>query len=139
MLGDDIAAALPELRAHAESMMVDSCTISPSAPSSRTWDEATGAYTETPPLAVYSGPCRLRQPNQAEREAFAGEAEWTQWGVVLSLPVDSSTGVGVGMVVVVTACSWDASLVGASMRVVGPHGQSHATARRLRCVRVDRG
>ena len=27
MLHDDIAAALPELRAHAESLMVDSCAI----------------------------------------------------------------------------------------------------------------
>ena len=27
MIHDDIAAALPELRAHAESLMVDSCTI----------------------------------------------------------------------------------------------------------------
>ena len=41
-LGADIAAALPQLRRQAESMMRDECTITRAG--TQTWDDATGTH-----------------------------------------------------------------------------------------------
>ena len=136
-LGDDIAAALPELRAQAESMMRDSCTIR--APGTAgAWDEATGTYAVVPGVVLYAGHARVRRPNTAEREATAGEADWTVLGAVVSIPVGVDTDVPVKAVVTVDHCEHDPALTSRVFTVVGPHSQSHGTARRLRCVEVTR-
>ena len=117
--------------------MHDTCVITqPTSPG--TWDEATGAYGPSTPTTVYAGPCRVRQPDQAEREAVTGEADWTLTGVIVSVPVSAGV-VPIGSTVTVTACAMDPAMTDSVYRVVGPHGQTHATARRLRCVAVARG
>ncbi|MBP8838799.1 MAG: hypothetical protein KBG78_08210 [Dermatophilaceae bacterium] len=136
-LGADIAAALPELRDQAVSMMRDFCTIT--RPSAGEWDEASGTYVPPgAPVPLYSGPCRVRRPNVAEREALAGDADWTLTGAVLSIPVDGTTDDLLGATVHVVGCEMDPSLIGRDLKVTGPHAQSQATARRLRCVEVAR-
>ena len=57
MLGDDIARALPELRAHAESMMRTPCVARPVV--AVTSDDVGDDLIEYGPV-VYSGLCRLR-------------------------------------------------------------------------------
>ena len=136
-LGADIAAALPELRDQAVSMMRDFCTIT--RPSAGEWDEASGIYVPPgAPVTLYSGPCRVRRPNLAEREALAGDADWTLTGAVLSIPVDGTTDDLLGATVHVEHCEMDPALTGRDLKVTGPHAQSQATARRLRCVEVAR-
>ena len=134
-LGADIAAALPELRRQAESMMRDTCTIT--RPGAQTWDDAAGAYTTGgAPVQLYAGPCRVRRPNLAEREALAGDADWTLAGAVVSIPVDGTTDDLLGATVHVVGCEMDPALTGRDLTVTG--SQSQATARRLRCVEVAR-
>ena len=136
-LGADIAAALPELRDQAVSMMRDFCTIT--RPSAGEWDEASGIYVPPgAPVTLYSGPCRVRRPNVAEREALAGDADWTLMGAILSIPVDGTPNDMLGATVHVVGCEMDPSLIGRDLKVTGPHAQSQATARRLRCVEVAR-
>ena len=83
-LGAFITCALPGLRAQAESMMRDSCTITRPG-GGETWDDATGGYLSGSSVILYSGRCRVRRPNVAEREALAGDADWTLMGAVVSL------------------------------------------------------
>lgn len=135
-LGADIAAALPELRRQAESMMRDECTIT--RPGAQTWDDATGAYVGGTLTRLYAGPCRIRRPNVAEREAAAGDADWTVTGAVVSIPVDGTTDDLLGATVTVVGCEMDPTLTGREFTVLAPHAQSQATARRLRCVEVAR-
>ncbi len=136
-LGAAIAGALPGLRAQAESMMRDTCTIT--RPGAQTWDDAAGAYTTGgAPVQLYAGPCRVRRPNLAEREALAGDADWTLAGAVVSIPVDGTTDDLLGATVHVVGCEMDPALTGRDLTVTGPHSQSQATARRLRCVEVAR-
>lgn len=71
MIGHDIAAALPELRAQAESLMSDCCSIDRAA---SVWDEVAqkSVTTWTP---VHAGvPCRLSRPPAASRSLLTGEA-----------------------------------------------------------------
>lgn len=138
MLGRDVAVALPHLRDHAESNMRDTCTVT--APGAvGAWDENTGTYAHAPDLTLYAGKCRVRMPNQAERESISGDADWTVSGVIVALPVAGTAAIPVGATVTITACEMDPGLVGQPYRVAGPHAQSQATARRLRCVAVSRG
>lgn len=136
-LGADIAAALPELRDQAVSMMRDTCTIT--RPGAGEWDEASGIYvTPGAPVTLYSGPCRVRRPNVAEREALAGDADWTLMGAILSIPVDGTPNDMLGANVHMDHCAGDPALTGRDLKVTGPHSQTDATARRLRCVEVAR-
>lgn len=137
MLGDDLAAALPELRLHAESRMVDACAIASGGVI--TWDETTGTATLTGAATVYSGRCEIQIPNVTERELVAGERERTVQDLLVKLPVVGSEQVTVGATVTVTASTLDAALTGRVYTVVADHSKTFATARRLRCRQVTRG
>ena len=70
MIGHDIAAALPELRAQAESLMVNVCDIHRA---SAGWDEANQETTVTW-ASVHAGvPCTLLPPSQSDREIITDE------------------------------------------------------------------
>ena len=136
MLGDDVTAALPELRAHAESLMVDACTITRGG--EPVWDDASGTYTPGTGTTVYDGPCRVRMPSPDGSETASGEATWSLRGAFVSVPIDTSAGVRVGDVVTVTSSVHDPALVGQPFTVTGLHSQTFSTARRLKCEAVDR-
>lgn len=71
MLGDAVAAALPELRAHAESVMSSTCKV-----------ERFDGFGDLDPvsntqaevwLLIYEGPCELRTPQNQSQQVFSGE------------------------------------------------------------------
>ena len=132
----DVTWAVDMGRDAALARMRDECTIT--RPGAQTWDDAAGAYTGGTPALLYAGPCRVRRPNVAEREAAAGEADWTLTGAVVSIPVDGTTDDLLGATVTVVGCEMDPSLTGRVFTVLAPRAQSQATARRLRCVEVAR-
>ena len=132
----DVTWAVDMGRDAALARMRDECTIT--RPGAQTWDVAAGAYTGGTPARLYAGPCRIRRPNVAEREAAAGDADWTVTGAVVSIPVDGTTDDLLGATVTVVGCEMDPSLTGRVFTVLAPHAQSQATARRLRCVEVAR-
>ena len=137
MLGDDLAAALPELRAHAESMMLDACTITGPG-SAPVWDEATGEWSTPGSATVYQGKCRVQRADGPPAGSQAGSADWSLNHVRVDLPVATSTAVREGHVVTITAAAFDPQLVGVVATVVGEHHKTLATARRLQCEEVSR-
>jgi hypothetical protein len=127
-LGYDIAATLPELRAQAESMMPDTCTIT--GEPTKVWDEDTASWIETPNVK-YTGVCEVKSENvQAAAVDQQGQLLVVQ-SLILKLPVDASTTVGAGDVAVLSSCVFDPQLVGKKLQIGAEHHQSYATARRL--------
>ncbi|MFN2344762.1 MAG: DUF6093 family protein, partial [Dermatophilaceae bacterium] len=93
MLGHDIAAELPLLRAEAESHMTSTCVATTLG--EPTWDDATGTYAPGEPTTVYSGKCRLRMPYSYPQNADAGEGAWAVDRGTLSLPLSDPTSAAV--------------------------------------------
>ena len=89
--GDDIAAALPELRALAESLMLDQCVVTGSG-GTPVWDEATGTYSTPDGGTVYAGRCQLAKGAPAGQDTQSGEASWVTGSVVLKLPMTVGLG-----------------------------------------------
>lgn len=138
MLGDDIARALPELRAHAESMMRDTCTVERHTGNGRVWDELTGTYSDPEPVTIYSGRCRVRARDAQDQSLTVGEAAWSVTDVVVSLPL-SAPAPPVDAVVTITTIGplSDPSLLGSRFSVAGSLSKSSLpTARRLHCKEV---
>ena len=133
MLADDIAAVLPELRAQAESMMVDACKVE--YVNGSAWDEGAGASVPTY-AARYEGKCRVQTTLTEPGAADAGEREWTVESFTVSLPM-SATGFTVGDRVTVTAAAFDPDLVNRVFSVTGLAYKTHMTARRLRVEEVS--
>lgn len=132
-LADAIAATLPELRAHAESMMVDTCTITRASTGAPVVDNNNGTVTPAAPATIYAGPCRMQLPDAVEKAEEVGGDALSVQAAIISLPVAGSESVAVGDVVTVTNATFDADLSGVTYVVRGLHRKSHATARRLRC------
>jgi hypothetical protein len=136
MLGDDIAAALPELRAHAESMMRDTVKV----------ERATGAFTRDPvtledvPVyaTVHEGQARIQRPGGIQpSEEVAGEVEFGISTILAQLPL-STTGVERGDRLTVTAIGplSDPDLLGLKATVMANLTKSHPTKRTLVCEEV---
>ena len=128
MLGADIAAALPELRIEAESLMVDSCTIT-RAGASGVIDEDTGIVGTDTASEVYSGKCRFRPPSVQPKTTDAGETEWSLAANTLQLPA-SVTGVQIGDEVT-GASTLNPDIAGRTFTVTGVEQRTHATMRRV--------
>lgn len=143
MLSDDIAAALPELRAHAESLMVDSCTIT-----RRRLDEDGEPVREMDPVTleltdvwdeVWAGRCRVQRPGavMVGREPVVGGAEYNVETVHVQVPL-SVLGVKADDRVTVTAVGAisDPDSVGMVLSVRVNQHKTHATKRTLVCEEV---
>lgn len=87
MLADDIAAALPGLRAQAESRMKRTCTARPVL--GVTADPATGADVVVYGDPVYEGRCRLRDRAFGPTALTSGEAPATRARLEWHIPHDS--------------------------------------------------
>lgn len=134
-LGADIAAALPGLRAQAESMMQDRCVVE-RVTAGTVLDEVTGEYTPVTvrvyPVGVAAdGPCQFKAANTAVRDVEAAGQLLVEQSATLKLPVAGSEVVREGDVVTITASRFDPQLVGVRVRVAGSHHQTFATARRF--------
>ena len=129
-LGEDITAALPGLRAAAESMMISEGIIRRDT-GEKTMDPST--LEETAVLeTVYTGKCRFKSAaTQAGRSAIPGAISVDQ-GATLSLPIGEPGAGDVRLddVWECTANPLDPSKVGKKARITGGHSQTFATARR---------
>lgn len=129
---DDVTLALPNLRAEAELLMVDACTITRTS-TGDVFDPDTGTYTASAGTAVYAGKCKIQY--RSASTADVGEQQLTLHSLEVHVPM-SVTDVTVDDVVAITAAVHDASLVGRTFRVIDDFAKTYATARRLRCEEV---
>ena len=136
MLGEDIAAALPELRAHAESMMVDTVTVERQA--GTTLDPVT--LEEVPAfVGVYAGPGRVQRPGAlSPNDAVVGGFEFDVRAVLAQLPL-TATGILAGDRVTVAAigATTDPDLLGLVATVQANLTKTHPTKRTLVCEEVE--
>lgn len=133
MLGDDIAAALPELRAHAESMMTDTCEIhEPDLWAGEIRQQGARAWT-------YQGrnqiPCRVKASEMQPRSAGVGGEPVMSLTLSISLPMEVCP--VEAQVITVLGSIYDPSLVGRRFDVVAAGVGSQITARRLSCIEHD--
>jgi len=114
-------------RAWHEAIMDDECVVTREG--TRTLDEATGLYSNTP-ATVYTGAFRMIVPPRAPQEVVAvGQVE-ALTRPRADFPVVASAAVRDGDVLTVTV-SADPALVGPKFRLRGMAGQTHGTARRF--------
>ncbi len=119
-------------RTAAESLMVDSCTISRAGAGEPVYNPVTDTYTYPAAASVYSGKCRVKPANVADTDDEAGETVVGVRRFVVSLPM-SVTAVRRDDVVTVTTSALDPGLAGTRFRVLGAVKGSQVTARRLAC------
>ena len=135
-LGSDIAAALPELRAQAESMMQDAVLIE--RQTGTTPDPVT--LEEIPTWAtVHEGQARIQRTGQVSpSEQVVGEVEFGINAVIVQMPL-SAVGVKKGHRVTVTAvgASSDPDLLGLTATVQANLTKTHPTKRTLVCEEVS--
>lgn len=131
MIADDIAEALPYLRAEAESRMTSPCVITRHGTGNGAWNNATGVFDPPARVVIYTGGCRVRNAFGAPQSTDAGE---TMWGVdqcVVSLPLNDPDGANV-------QDGDEVAVGGLRLIVQAGHFQTDSTARRLPCQVVTR-
>ena len=134
MIGQDVAAVLPELRRHAESLMQD--TVRVDHQTGTTVDPTT--LEEVPVWAtVHTGPARVQRPGTQPSETVAGEIEFGVSTVLVQLPL-SAAGIKRDHRVTVTAVGpeSDPDLLGLVATVKANLTKSHPTKRTLVCEEV---
>lgn len=129
-LGYDVAAALPELRAQAESIMTSRVVVS--RETGRVRDPETGSYIPTWTV-IYQGKARLRMPSTQAREVDQAGQRIVESAPTLSLPIGDSSAslVALDDVAVLVEHAADPLIVGTRMRVVEGNDQTWSTARRF--------
>ena len=126
-LGDDVVATLPLLRAQAESLMRDTCTITrPGVPQ---LDENTGLLT-APEALVYEGKCKVQSKDSSTASLDAGGAVFRVVSRQVHIPVGVAD-VRNDDVVTVTASLLNPFGVGRKYRVEGFTPDSFDTAARI--------
>src|SRR5690606_5450744 len=111
-LDEAIAAALPQMRAAAESMMRDTCRVR-----AVTGTTTNGDATVTPTYStVYEGRCKIQSQRPYPSNPNAGDHQWTLLPVELHLPVDGTGEVGTDQFVDILA-SADPQNVGRTFRI----------------------
>lgn len=135
MLGHDVAHYLPELRAQAESRMLDTFDIN--VPSGTAYNPAT--QSEEPTYALlFATRGRVKVATALNvREAQGGERTIVSVERELHIPVGSPA-IPVGAVAVCTFAdsTSDPTLLGAALRLEGPAPGSQTTARRMKVTEV---
>lgn len=124
---DDILAALPVFRAEAESLMLDTCTIT--RPGEPVTDPDTGDVTN-PSTPVYTGKCKVQSKDSATANPEAGEATFTVVSRQVHIPANAAD-VQDGDVVTITASRLNLFTVGKQYRVSGFTPDTFDTAARL--------
>lgn len=137
MIGDDIAAALPEMRAMAESLMTDECAITRAGVGVGTYDPVTNQVTPPPPILVYSGKCRIqRQQITSDTPTVAADVLVVAQHIV-SIPVGSAS-VELEDRIEITGSASDSANIGRRFTARSPLHKSQATALRIQCEEVER-
>lgn len=138
MIGEDVARVLPELRAHAESLMTDTLAV----------DVPTGEFTPDPVTLeevpeygdpIYSGPGRIQRPGSlAPRDDVVGGFEFGVKAVLAQLPL-SATGIpkGARVRVLAVGATTDPDLLNLTATVQANLTKTHPTKRTLVCEEVS--
>ena len=127
VIGDDIAAALPELRAQAESLMRDSCVVE--RRTGRVMDDATLEYVDSW-SRVYEGRCRVQVAATQPAEEVVGGRAFVVTDAVVQLPVGPVDFADDDRVTV-TFTAYDPALVGVVLSVTSREVKTHPVMRRL--------
>lgn len=137
-IGGDLLDVLPELRAEAESLMVDTCTITRADPDAEP-NPVTGVADR---VQVYPNPewpddhpwingkCRVQALDPQERGGESGGYDWTTQRYRVDVPVGSYAPAEDDVVTINTATK-DPHLTGRDYRVLALLHKSLATAYRL--------
>ena len=136
MLADAIREVLPVLRAEAEAMMVDSCTVT-RADGGTQMDPVTLEEVPTS-TTVWSGKCRVQRSGALSPREASGAAGF-EFGIdslLIQLPL-SATGIKRGDVLTVTAATGDPDLLNVKATVQANMAKTHATKRTLVCEEVS--
>jgi hypothetical protein len=134
MLADDIAWALPSLRAEAEANMASICTIRKND-TRPTTDPETGEVTPGVGTLVYSGKCRIQPGATQSQSQSRGGAETFEFAFIVSVPF-SATGIRAGHLVTIDG-SPDPDAVGLLLEVQPTRfAGDNITARRFGCNEV---
>lgn len=140
--GQDIQAALPRLRAYAESRMVDTVLIEKQT---GTIDDETTGHTVPVWATAYEGPCRWQQRSQQVARTNSAGGTVTVQQTELHLPVSTSgdvkpdevvDGVEVPYRATATVCVNDPARQGTVRPITADMTKTDATARRLLCAEV---
>ena len=131
MLGDAVRAELPWLRLQAESLMVDTATVS--RPGEPTFNPETGLMDSGSSL-VWRGRCRLRQPTGVEREVLFGDQQVAIFRFVVDVP-HGVTAPRAGDVVTLRSNDPMASL--REFKIVSVSSETHTVCRSLGCEVVE--
>ena len=136
MLADAIREVLPVLRAEAEAMMVDSCTVT-RADGGTQMDPVTLEEVPTS-TTVWSGKCRVQRSGALSPREASGAAgfEFGIDSILVQLPV-SATGIKRGDVLTVTDANGDPDLLNVKATVQANMAKTHATKRTLVCEEVS--
>lgn len=120
-------AAVLAGRIEAESLMLDTCTITRPGPA--VTDPDSGEVTN-PSTEVYTGKCKVQSRDSATSNPEAGEATFTVVSRQVHIPANSAD-VQDGDVITITASRLNAFTVGKQYRVSGFEPDSFDTAARL--------
>lgn len=126
-LGDDLARVLPELRAAAESTMVDTAEVY-GLPVS-TWVEESASYEDVPEL-VHTGPCEIKVADVLVNPVDAQGQQLIVQRSTVKFPVSADTLFPEDFTIKIIESRFDPANVGRLFRITGPHAQTYATARR---------
>lgn len=126
-LVDDLLRALPVFRSEAESLMVDTCTIT--RPGEPVTDPETGNVTNGT-VQVYAGRCKVQSKDSATATPDAAGATFTVVSRQVHIPANAAD-VKDGDVVTITASLLNAFTVGKQYRVEGFTPDTFDTAARL--------
>lgn len=131
MIGAEVAARLPLLRQQAESLMVDTCTITRSA-GNGTLNTTTGQYTPPTPTTVYTGKCRVKANSRFDHVIQFGEQPVSLYRFTVSIPMSATT-VLVDDIITINTSALDPAMPNLRLRVREPEFGSQVTARRIGC------
>ena len=122
-------SAILQGRAAAESIMVDSCTITRTTGPPGPMDPETGLPTPAPTTQVYAGKCRVQTYEPQESTPDSGGHTYSVQRYAIHVPV--GTNAAVDDDIEITAAAMDPDLVGRHYVVTALLHKTFATAHRL--------
>lgn len=136
ILGDEIAAILPELRTQAESLMVDVVTITVPGEGDGVYDEATNITLPPAPVQVYAGPARIQVAQLSSDKPLVAVDQLTVVQHIISIPVGAAV-VPKAARITITASAHDPANIGRVFAVRAVLHKTHATALRMSCEQIQ--
>lgn len=128
VIGFDIAAALPEMQAEAESMMLDTIRVDQMG-DTPVFDPATSASTVPVISTPYQGKARVKVADRQALDMVNADARTTVQRYTVWVPVEV-TGLRPGLVVTVVE-SGDLDMVGRTLLINAAQGGTFVTARKF--------